>query len=237
MRKSLLLPLLFACLAGPAFADDDDAAVLKDRKAQESYAIGAQTARTLRKDHVEVDVELLVRGLRDGFGDDRLLMSEQDLKAVMSRVQQDVHKNMVIDRRAEADRNRVEGQQWLAEHAKQPGVQVTASGLQYRVLKAGTGPKPLPNSTVMVNYRGTLPNGSEFESSIAGKPSQMFVMQTIAGMREALQMMPVGSHWQLAVPAQLAYGERGTGTEIGPNQVVLFDVDLLGIKQTTNATP
>ncbi len=229
MRQFLILPLVAACLAGTVRAEDDAAPM--DRKAQESYAIGAQTARTLRKDHVDVDVEMLVRGLRDGFGDDRLLLSEQDLKAVMSRVQQDVHKNMVINRRELADRNRAEGQQWLAEHARQPGVQSTPSGLQYKVLKAGDGPKPLPNSTVYVNYRGTLPNGNEFEASISGKPSQMFVMQTIAGMREALQMMPVGSHWQLAIPASLAYGERGTGSEIGPNQLVLFDVELLGIKQ------
>jgi FKBP-type peptidyl-prolyl cis-trans isomerase FklB len=225
----LILPALACCLAFAARAEDEP--VFKDRNAQESYAIGAQTARTLRKDKGDVDVEMLIRGLRDGFGDGRLLMSEQDLKAVMSRVQQDMHKNLVLNRRAEAQKNRDDATRWLADHAKQPNVKVTPSGLQYTIVKEGKGAAPALNDTVLANYRGTLPDGREFETSAPGKPAQMFVMQTIPGMREALQMMPVGSHWQIAIPPALAYGERGSGAEIGPNQLVLFDVELVDIRK------
>jgi len=208
----------------------DDASPFKDRKEQDSYAIGAQTGRTLRKDNVEIDAEMLVRGLRDGLGGDRMLLSEKDLRAVMSRVQQEVHKNMVLNRRALGERNLEEGAKFLAENGKKEGVVTTASGLQYHVIKAGTGAKPFLNNTVSVNYRGTLPDGTEFDASPAGRPAELVVAQTVLGFKEALQLMAVGSHWQLVVPANLAYGDRGTGVDVGPNQVLLFDVELVGIK-------
>ena len=208
----------------------DDASPFKDRKEQDSYAIGAQTGRTLRKDNVEIDAEMLVRGLRDGLGGDRMLLSEKDLRAVMSRVQQEVHKNMVLNRRALGERNLEEGAKFLAENGKKEGVVTTASGLQYHVIKAGTGAKPFLNNTVSVNYRGTLPDGTEFDASPAGRPAELVVAQTVLGFKEALQLMAVGSHWQLVVPANLAYGDRGTGVDVGPNQVLLFDVELAGIK-------
>jgi FKBP-type peptidyl-prolyl cis-trans isomerase FklB len=223
-------PLLVLATLVSTSALADDASPFKDRKEQDSYAIGAQTGRTLRKDNVEIDTEMLIRGLRDGLGNGKLLLSEKDLHAVMSHVQQELHKNMVLNRRALGQRNLEEGARFLAENGRKDGVVTTASGLQYRVIKAGTGAKPFLNNTVSVNYRGTLLDGTEFDASPAGQPAQLVVAQTVLGLKEALQSMPAGSRWELAVPANLAYGDRGTGTDVGPNQVLLFDLELVGIK-------
>jgi len=208
----------------------EDASAFKDRKAQESYAIGAQTGRTLRKDNVDIDSKMLIRGLQDGLGDKKLLLSEKDLRAVMTVVQQEIRKNMVMNRRALGERNREEGAAYLAANGAKAGVETTTSGLQYKEIKAGTGAKPGLSSTVLVNYRGTLLNGFEFDTSPDDKPAEIVVAQLTPGMREALLAMAVGSKWQLAVPANLGYGERGMGADVGPYQVLLFDLELVGIK-------
>jgi FKBP-type peptidyl-prolyl cis-trans isomerase FklB len=214
----------------PAGALADEASPFKDRKEQESYAIGAQTGRTLKKDNVDIDAGMLIRGLKDGLGAEKLLLSENELRAVMSRVQQELHKNMVLNRRALGEKNKEEGAQFLAGNGRKDGVATTPTGLQYRVLKAGEGRKPMLNNSVLVNYRGTLINGYEFDASPAGKPAQWVVAQAIAGLKEALQLMSVGAKLQIAVPANLAYGDRGTGADVGPNQVLLFDAELVEIK-------
>ena len=202
----------------------------KDYKAQQSYAIGAQTGRTLKKDNVDIDVEMLIRGLKDGLGGSKLQLSEQDLRAVMSRVQQDLHRNQVLNRRAAGERNLKESAAYLADNGKRPGVITTPTGLQYRVIKAGSGRKPALGDTVLVNYRGTRIDGYEFEASEAGKPAAIVVAQAIAGWKEALQQMPAGAHWQLMVPPNLAYADRGSGADIGPNQLLLFDLELVDVK-------
>lgn len=232
---ALLSPVARAADPSAADAPGASASAFKDLAAQESYAIGAQTARTLRKDGVPLDVEMLLQGFRDGSGDGKLLLDEKELKAVMLRVQQDVHRNMVLNRRALADRNRTDGLALLATHGRQPGVHTTASGLQYEVLDAGAGDHPFLNSTVMVNFRGTLPDGVPFDASPTGKPAQMFVAQALPGLKEALQLMPVGARWRLMLPANLAYGDRGAGDAIGPNQVLQFDLELVEIRQATAA--
>jgi FKBP-type peptidyl-prolyl cis-trans isomerase len=208
----------------------EDASPFKDRRQQESYAIGAQTGRTLKKDDVDIDAAMLIRGLKDGLAGEKLLLSENELRAVMSSVQQQLHKNMVLNRRAQGEKNKEEGARFLAENGSKQGVATTPSGLQYQVLKAGDGRKPMLNNSVLVNFRGTLINGYEFDASAAGKPAEWVVAQTIAGLKEALQLMSVGAKLQLAVPAGLAYGDRGTGTDIGPNQVLRFEVELVAIK-------
>jgi FKBP-type peptidyl-prolyl cis-trans isomerase FklB len=229
MTRTFTLLMLTALVSVGALADE--ASPFKDRKQQESYAIGAQTGRTLRKDNVEIDTDMLIRGLKDGLGGERMLLSEKELRAVMSQVQQELHKNMVLNRRALGERNKEEGAKFLAEHAKQDGVVTTATGLQYQVLKAGSGgAKPLLTNTVTVNFRGTLINGFEFDATPDDKPAEMVVAQTITGFKEALQLMSVGAKWRIVLPASLAYGDRGSGTDIGPNQVLLFDLELVGIK-------
>jgi FKBP-type peptidyl-prolyl cis-trans isomerase FklB len=229
MMKQAGIWLALAMLIS-AGAVADDASPFKDRVQQESYAIGAQTGRTLKKDMAEVDADMLIRGLKDGLGGQKLLLSEDELHAVMSHVQQELHKNMVLNRRALGEKNREEGTQFLAGNGKKEGVVTTSSGLQYRVLKAADGRKPMLNSIVLVNFRGSLPNGVAFDASPPGKPVQWIVAQAITGLKEALQLMSVGSKFQVVVPANLAYGDRGAGTDIGPNQVLQFDVELVGIK-------
>jgi FKBP-type peptidyl-prolyl cis-trans isomerase len=228
MKSPWPLVLLTALMSAGALAGETSA--FKDRKEQVSYAIGAQTGRTLKKDNVEIDTAMLIRGLKDGLGGDRLLLSENELRAVMSEVQQELHKNMVLNRRALGEKNKEEGARYLADNGKKPGVVTTASGLQYQVLKAGKGNTPMLNNSVLVNFRGTLPSGIEFDASPEGKPVQWVVAQTIPGLKEAIQLMSAGSKLHLVLPANLAYGDRGSGTDIGPNQVLLFDVELVGIK-------
>jgi FKBP-type peptidyl-prolyl cis-trans isomerase len=155
----------------------------------------------------------------------------------MSRVQQDLHKAMVTNRRALGERNKEEATKYLAENGKKPGVVTSATGLQYKVIKTGSGAKPAVGDTVLVNYRGSLLDGVEFDASEDGKPSQMVVAQTVQGFKEALQLMTVGSKWQLVVPSNIAYGERGTGAQVGPYQTLLFDVELVGIKEPGAAKP
>ncbi len=228
MKLKWILSVLALCASAGALAGE--VSPFKDQKEQDSYAIGAQTGRTLKKDNVEIDVEMLIRGLRDGLSGERMLVSEKELRSVMTRVQQELHKNMVLNRRALGERNKEEGTKFLAENGRKSGVTTTSTGLQYKVLKAGSGLKPMLNNTVSVNFRGTLIGGVEFDASAEGKPSQLVVAQMIPGFKEALQLMAVGSKWQIAIPANLAYGDRGTGTDVGPNQVLLFEVELLGIK-------
>jgi FKBP-type peptidyl-prolyl cis-trans isomerase len=234
MMNPILPALVAAAMVAAAMpggaAQAEESSPFKDRKEQDSYAIGAQTGRTLRKDNVEIDETMLVRGLKDGLGGGRLLLSEQDLRTVMSHVQQELHKNMVLNRRALGERNKEEGAKFLAENGSKPGVVTTESGLQYRVLKAGTGARAFLNNTVLVNYRGTLLDGQQFDASPDGKPAELVVAQSVAGFKEALQLMPVGSTWQVVLPASLAYGDRGAGTDVGPYQVLQFDIELVGIK-------
>jgi FKBP-type peptidyl-prolyl cis-trans isomerase FklB len=216
--------------AGAALADDE---VFKDRAAQESYAIGAQTARTLRKDGLALDVDMLIRGLRDGLNENgKLLLADHELKVVMSRVQQDVRRNMVIRRRDRAETARQQAPGFLLENGKQPGVQTQPSGLQYQVLTEGKGPKPFLNSVVEVRYHGTLMNGREFDASPAdGSTDKWILSQSILGLKEAMQMMPVGSHWKVVIPANLGYGDRGRDQDLGPNEVLIYDIELVGIDQ------
>jgi len=227
---SSLWPLLMLATLLSTSALADESSPFKDKKEQDSYAIGAQTGRTLRKDSVEIDEAMLVRGLKDGLGGQKMLLSEKDLRLVMSHVQQELHKNMVLNRRALGERNKDDGAKFMADNARRPGVVTTESGLQYRILKTGTGARPFLNNTVLVNYRGTLPDGTEFDASPADRPAELVVAQMVPGFKEALQLMPAGSVWQLVLPANLAYGDRGTGADVGPNQVLLFDVELVGIK-------
>jgi FKBP-type peptidyl-prolyl cis-trans isomerase FklB len=227
MKKPIIILALAAMFAAPAYAEE--ASPFKDKRAQDSYAIGAQTGRNLKKESFELNVDMLIQGLKDGISGDKLLMSDKELRAVMTHVQSEVHNTMVAARRTAGLRNKEESIKFLAENGKKDGVVTTASGLQYKIIKAGSGVKPTAGDTVALNYRGTLLDGTEFDASPDGKPSEMVVVQTVPGFKEALKLMPVGSKWQIAVPWNLGYGERGIGTQIGPYQSLLFDVELVAI--------
>jgi len=211
------------------------AAPLTTRKQKFSYALGMNIATglgaNLKSQGVEVDWNLLAQGLKDGASGGKTRLTEQESKAVLTEVQNEVRKEQQEKMKATADKNKADGQAFLEANKSKEGVKTTASGLQYKVITEGTGPKPTASDTVVCNYRGTLIDGKEFDSSYKrGEPATFPVGGVIKGWTEALQMMPVGSKWQLFIPSDLAYGERGAGAEIGPDSTLIFEVELMSIK-------
>jgi FKBP-type peptidyl-prolyl cis-trans isomerase FklB len=205
--------------------------VLKTEKDIASYAIGVMTARTFQKDGIDVDLELVQRGLRDGLSRGDLLLPEKELRQAMRQVQGEARKNMVMNRHAAAEANRLAGARFLAENKAKEGVIALPSGVQYSVIKRGDGKLAADSDIVDVNYRGNLLNGTEFDASEPGKPAHLKLSALIPGWKEALKLMPVGSKWQLVIPASAAYGERGVGADIGPNETLLFEVELVGLSR------
>jgi FKBP-type peptidyl-prolyl cis-trans isomerase len=204
---------------------------LKTDKDKESYAIGMNIGATMRRQSVDVDPAILARGLKDALAGGKTLLTEDEAKAVMTSLQAQVRKTQEEKAQVAADTNKKEGEAFLAENKTKEGVVALPSGLQYKVLTEGTGPKPTANNSVVCNYRGTLLNGTEFDSSYKhGQPITIPVGRVIKGWSEALQLMPVGSKWQLFIPPDLAYGPRGAGNDIGPNATIVFEVELISIQ-------
>jgi FKBP-type peptidyl-prolyl cis-trans isomerase FklB len=200
---------------------------LKTEKDKFSYALGMtngkRLAESLRKSSVPFDPAILARGLKDGISGGKTLLTDQEAQAVVDGV-----RNNLIKTQQAASRK--EGDDFLAANKGKEGVVSLPSGLQYKILKAGTGPKPTATDSVRCDYRGTLINGTEFDSSYKrGQPATFAVTGVIKGWTEALQLMPVGSKWQLFVPSDLAYGERGN-QGIAPNSTLIFEVELLAIE-------
>jgi len=209
---------------------------LKTRKEKFSYALGMNIgtgySQGLKKQSVEVDWNLITQGMKDAATGSKMRLTQDEAQAVLKEVQTEVQKQQQEKMKEAADKNKSEGEAFLATNKSKDGVVTLPSGLQYKILTAGTGPKPTASDSVKCNYRGTLINGTEFDSSYKrGQPATFAVGQVIKAWTEALQLMPVGSKWQLFVPASLAYGERGAGAEIGPNATLIFEVELLSIEE------
>jgi len=203
---------------------------LKETKDKLGYGIGLDMGKTFKKQGLEVSPEALLKGFKDGFSGAEPKISEDEIKATFMAVQQEMAKKQMEESSKASSKNQKEGADFLAANKKKPGIVTTASGLQYKVLTTGTGPKPVATSHVKTHYRGTLLDGTEFDSSYKrNEPAEFEVGQVIKGWTEALQMMPVGSKWQLFIPSELAYGERGAGGTITPNSTLIFEVELLGI--------
>lgn len=197
-----------------------------------SYAIGMNIGSALKKDEVDIDANILLQGVKDALAGGKMLLTDQEAQASLAALQADLRKKQELKMQQLAETNKKEGEEFLAANKTKEGVVALPSGLQYKILQAGTGPKPLATDTVSVNYRGTLLNGTEFDSSYKrGQPATFPVGQIIKGWTEALQLMPVGSKWQLFIPPELAYGPRGAGRDIGPNSTLVFEVELLSIQQ------
>src|SRR5208282_3531398 len=213
--------------------------VLKTQKDKFSYALGMNTAKRmsegLKKQSVPFDSAIFVRGLRDGFAGGKTLLTDEEAQAVMTEMQKQVHEQQQAKTQQAAEGNKKEGDAFLAANKGKEGVVTLPSGLQYKVVTAGTGLKPAATDSVVCNYRGTLVNGTEFDSSYKrGQPATFGVSQVIKGWTEALQLMPVGSKWQLFIPSNLAYREREElcgGIE--PNATCIFEVELLSIQEKT----
>ena len=226
-----MVTALVVLLSSSAYAADQEEPPkdeLKTPEAKLSYALGMEIGTALIKLATEIDFALFVRGVEDVLQERDLLLTSREA----NQVKQDLQKKMQNKRESVGETNRKEGEAFLAENKTKEGVITTASGLQYTVLTEGTGPKPTTDDRVKVNYRGTLLDGTEFDSSYTrGTPATFGVKGVIAGWTEALQLMKVGSKYRLFVPSNLAYGTRGAGGWIGPNAALIFDVELLAIER------
>ncbi|MHB9097451.1 MAG: FKBP-type peptidyl-prolyl cis-trans isomerase N-terminal domain-containing protein [Syntrophales bacterium] len=218
--------LLLTAQAGAA-----ETTALKTYEEKVSYGLGVDVARNFLRSGIEFDAELLVKGIRDEVARGKLLMTEDELRETMSTFhdEQTRKREQIMNRVAEE--NRKMGEEFLAENKTQKGVVTLPSGLQYKILKAGSGRKPTDADTVECRFRVALVNGVGIASSDrTGEPATIKVSGHIAGLTEALKLMPVGSKWELFIPPELAYGEKGTMSGIGPNSAVIFEVELLAIK-------
>ena len=227
-----------ATKAGAAKAPAAGAAVLKTKKEKFSYAlgmnVGANLGTSLRKQAVDFDPNIVAQGLKASLAGGKTLMTQEDAQALLKEVQTDMLKKQQETMRVVGEANKKEGEAFLAANKGKAGVVTLPSGLQYKILKEGNGPKPTATDTVVCNYRGTLINGTEFDSSYkSGQPATFPVNGVIKGWTEALQLMPVGSKWQLFIPSSMAYAERGAGADIGPNATLIFEVELMSIQPKT----
>jgi FKBP-type peptidyl-prolyl cis-trans isomerase FklB len=241
MKRSMAAALGVALVVGSATAQETKKAApapapkaagpeLKDLKAKASYSIGLNMARNLKAQSIDLDPDLIARGIKDGLAGNPALTDAQVQEALTAFQQQAMAQQAEVQKAA-AGKNLKASQEFLAANKQKPGVKTTASGLQYKVLKEGTGASPKATDTVKVNYRGTLLDGTEFDASAKhGGPAQFQVNQVIPGWTEALQLMKVGSKYQLFIPPDLAYGQRGAPPAIGPNSALIFDVELLGVQ-------
>jgi FKBP-type peptidyl-prolyl cis-trans isomerase FklB len=209
---------------------------LTTQKDKASYAIGMNIGKDLgnklRKDSVDVNTAILLRGIKDSLAGGKMLLTDEQAKAVMDAFVADLRKKQEEKMAVAGSENKTKGDAFLAANKTKDGVVTLPSGLQYKIITPGTGPKPSATDTVVCNYRGTLIDGTEFDaSSKHGGPQTFPVNQVIPGWTEALQLMPVGSKWQLFIPSNLAYGAHSPGDPIGPDSTLLFDIELVSIKK------
>ena len=203
--------------------------VLKNQKEKVSYIIGMDIGSNLKKQSIDIDSNILAKGVKDALAGTKPLLTEQEIQETMMAFQ----KEMMAKQAEVAKKNKAEGEAFLTENKKKEGVKTLLSGLQYKVIKAGTGKKPKSTDTVTAHYRGTLINGTEFDSSYKrGQPATFPVSGgMIPGWTEALQLMEEGAKWQLFIPPNLAYGEQGAGRDIGPNATLIFEIELVSIQE------
>ena len=227
--KQLSIVISAVALASTCFAQEKTE--LKDTKDKVSYSIGLDIGSTFKKQKMDINLDVLQKGLKDGVSGAKPLLTEDEVKATMTAYSKEMTEKQMNANKEAGMKNAAAGEVFLSENKKKEGIKTTASGLQYKVLKEGTGPTPKSTDSVTTNYRGTLIDGTEFDSSYKrGEPATFPVSGVIKGWTEALQLMKVGSKYQLFIPHTLAYGERGAGQDIGPNETLIFEVELLAIK-------
>lgn len=203
---------------------------LKSLKERSSYAIGIDIGRGLKEQGLDIDMATLARGVSDSLDGNKSAMSDKEIHDTMLELQKVVSARQMAVRSKVADKNKKEGEAFLAENKKREGVKTLPSGLQYKVLREGKGATPKATDTVTTHYRGKLLDGTEFDSSYArGEPATFAVKGVIPGWTEALQLMKEGDKWQLFIPADLAYGAHGAGSDIPPNATLVFDIELLKV--------
>lgn len=195
-----------------------------------SYGVGRNVGRSLQSAQGRLDMDAFLQGVKDAMSGAEWAAPQDSIQAALQTFSQSIQAEADQRRKAEAGENKSRGEAYLKQNAEKDGVKVTDSGLQYEVLEEGDGPTPQPGQQVTINYQGTLVDGTEFDSSPEGQPATFGVDQVIPGFSEGLKLMPVGSRYRFVIPSDLAYGEQGAGQTIGPNETLIFEVELLDIK-------
>lgn len=227
--KNLAFAIVVVALASPVLAEDRPA--LKDTKDKLSYSIGYDIGNTFKKQGMDLSTDALAVGVKDALSGAKPLLTEQETQEVMTNFQKEMMEKQQSAGKAAGEKNKMEGDKFLAENKGKPGVKTTASGLQYKVIKEGSGASPKETDTVTVNYRGTLLNGTEFDSSYKrNEPATFPLNRVIKGWTEGVALMKPGAKYQFFIPSALAYGDRGAGADIGPNSTLIFEVELLSVK-------
>jgi FKBP-type peptidyl-prolyl cis-trans isomerase FklB len=230
-HRKWMLATAMALLTTIAALAQDAAPELKTDKDKLSYALGMNLGENFRKQGLDVDPAILVKAFAEAFNTGKTAMSEEDMKTVLTAAAANIRKKQAAEQAEKGEQAQKDGQKFLADNKAKDSVVTLPSGLQYKILKQGTGEKPTSEDTVICNYKGTLIDGTEFDASEKhGGPASFPVKGVIAGWTEALQLMPVGSKWQLFVPSSLAYGAQGP-PGIGPNATLIFEVELVSIQK------
>jgi FKBP-type peptidyl-prolyl cis-trans isomerase FklB len=229
--KIAAVTLSVILLASAVYAKDK--IVLKNEKEKVSYSIGLDIGRNFKSQSIDIDPDILVKGVKDAISESKPLMTEEEVRDTMTNFRNEMKTKHEERMREAAEKNKKEGEAFLTENSKKEGIVTLPNGLQYKIISEGKGDNPKPTDMVTVNYRGTLIDGTEFDSSAKhghGEPATFKVSGVIPGWTEALQLMKPGSKWQLFIPSKLAYGERGAGGNIGPNATLIFEVELISIQ-------
>jgi FKBP-type peptidyl-prolyl cis-trans isomerase FklB len=225
-----MLVLVIVLVASPVFAGEQPA--FKTQLDRVNYGIGVNVIRNFKQQGIDIDLDMVIKGMKDALSGEKLIMSEGELRKIMNDFSSELRRKQAIARSMAATDNKREGEAFQAENKKKEGMVILPSGLQYQVIKASEGKKPSDADMVEFHYRGAFVNGVEFDNTYdSGKPMVVKVQEGggIRGWSEALKLMPVGSTWRVVIPPQLAYGDKGKG-RIGPNETVIFDIELLAIK-------
>lgn len=230
MRNILVMSvagMLLMSLQGQA----EDQSPLKTQRDKVSYGIGVDMIRNFKKQGIDVDLDLVIKGMRDGSAGAKLLISDAEMIKNLADYQKELAGKQEQLKQLAAEKNKKDGTAYLAVNKKKEGVVTLPSGLQYKIIRAGTGIKPTETDAVTCRYRGTLLDGTEFDNSESmGYPVTFYVKDSvIAGWKEALKLMPSGSKWQVFVPPQLGFGEKGAGRDIGPNATLIYEIELIAV--------
>lgn len=229
MKSGWIVILAVLCVATQVFSADNK--LLKTDKDKISYALGINMGNHFKRDSIEVNTDMLMKGFKDALSGTKPLLTDEEMTSVMTAFQQEMMAKQTEKKKVLGEKNKKDGETFLEDNKKKEGVVTLKSGLQYKVITEGTGKMPKESDTVTTHYRGTLVDGTEFDSSYKrGEPVSFPVNGVISGWTEALQLMKAGSKWQLFVPSDLAYGENGP-EPIGPNATLIFDVELISVAE------
>ncbi len=236
MKKSLVFFLILSFIliwVGCKKATESKKVSMDSTAAKRGYAMGYNFGKNIKDLSADIDKGALIKGIKDALEGNKPMLNDKEVQQVLSSFQKELIQKDMEKRKAAGDANLAEEKNFLEKNKKRPEVKTTPSGLQYEVIKEGTGPHPKPTDTVIVHYRGTFLDGKEFDSSYKrNQPAKFQLNKVIPGWVEGLQLMRVGAKYKFYIPSKLAYGERGAGNVIGPNKLLVFEVELLGIEKS-----